>query len=291
MMTLLAFLSYYFQEDGLVVFTMLLQGIMFQEMTQVIGGTFTNPYYKWWWFTTAMIVYNMPKIMPWKATLVQAVSYGMMLASTIATTLQLNYPVKTMTQPAVFREYIRQAAVVVLSCILVVLPASYWIATLEEFGMVWILVPAIFMIINDTMAYISGRWIGRHPLLPLISPKKTWEGFLLAALSTIGVAYWLGYDNPITPLQRWDQFKVWYPLDQFDGMILAVFTSLVAPFGGFLASIIKRAYGQKDFGTMLPGHGGIVDRLDCQLLLAPAVYFYLTLYKFKMPNAPVGVLR
>jgi CDP-diglyceride synthetase len=193
-----------------------------------------------------------------------------------------------MAQPAVFREYIRQAAVVVLSCSLVVLPASFWIATLEEFGMVWIFVPALYMIINDTMAYLSGQWIGKHPLLPSISPKKTWEGFLVAALSTIGVAYCLGSDSHFNPLQHLQHFKAWYPLDQMDGMIVAVFTSLVAPFGGFLASIIKRAYGQKDFSTILPGHGGLVDRLDCQLLLAPAVYFYLSLYKFVQNAAGAG---
>mmetsp|Transcript_768 Transcript_768/g.1404 ORF Transcript_768/g.1404 Transcript_768/m.1404 type:complete len:99 (+) Transcript_768:120-416(+) len=72
----------------------------------------------------------------------------------------------------------------------------------------------------------------------------------------------------------------YYPLDRTDGLVLAVFASLVGPFGGFLASIIKRAYHRKDFGNLLPGHGGFVDRLDCQLVLAPFVYLYLHLYKF-----------
>jgi phosphatidate cytidylyltransferase len=56
---------------------------------------------------------------------------------------------------------------------------------------------------------------------------------------------------------------------------LSAFASLIGPFGGFLASVIKRAYEQKDFGTVFPGHGGFVDRLDCQLVLAPFVYLYL----------------
>jgi phosphatidate cytidylyltransferase len=276
MMAFLAFLSYYFKEDGLMVFTVLLQGIMFQEMTQVIGGTFTNSMQKWWWFFTAAIAWNGPKIMPWRGTFFQAVSYGMTMLSAVGVTLQLNWQKKK--APA-FREYIRQAAVVAVSLILVVLPSSFWIATLEEYGMVWIFVPALYMIINDTMAYVGGQLIGKHPLLPSISPKKTWEGFVVAALSTVGVAYWLGsYSNKL--LETSEILKKWYPLDKMDGMILAVFTSLVAPFGGFLASIIKRAYGQKDFGATLPGHGGLVDRLDCQVLLAPAVHFYLNLFKF-----------
>ncbi|KAL3935109.1 MAG: hypothetical protein SGARI_003107 [Bacillariaceae sp.] len=266
MMAFLGFLSYYFKEDGLMVFTVLLQAMMYQEMTTVIGGEFTNPLQKWWWFLSSLVVWNGPKVMPWKGTTFQAISYGMTIASGIGATLQLNW---TKSKAPAFREYIRQAAVVVLSCILVVLPASYWIATLEEFGMMWIFVPALYMIINDTMAYVGGQLIGKHALLPSISPKKTWEGFVVAALSTVGVAYWLGTTKSLDGVEV---FKKLYPLGKVDGLAIAVFASLVAPFGGFLASIIKRAYGQKDFG--------LVDRLDCQMLLAPAIYFYLTLYKF-----------
>ncbi|KAG7351701.1 phosphatidate cytidylyltransferase [Nitzschia inconspicua] len=276
MMAFLGFLSYYFKEDGLIVFTVLLQGILFQEMTQVIGGTFTNPLPKWGWFLTAAIAWNGPKIMPWRGTLFQAVSYGMIMMSSIGVTLQLNWQKKKTSD---FREYIRQAAVVAITLVLVVLPTSFWIATLEEYGMVWIFIPVLYMIINDTMAYVGGQLIGKHPLLPSISPKKTWEGFLVAALSTVGVAYLLGsHANKL--LNSAESLATWYPLDKMDGMILAAFTSLVAPFGGFLGSIIKRAYGQKDFGAILPGHGGVVDRLDCQLIVAPAVYFYLNLFKF-----------
>ncbi|KAG7365815.1 phosphatidate cytidylyltransferase [Nitzschia inconspicua] len=276
MMAFLGFLSYYFKEDGLIVFTILLQGFMFQEMTQVIGGTFTNPLSKWWWFVTAAIAWNGPKVMPWRGTLFQVVSYGMIMMSSIGITLQLNWQKKKTSD---FREYIRQAAVVAISLVLVVLPTSFWIATLEEYGMVWIFIPALYMIINDTMAYVGGQLIGTHPLLPSISPKKTWEGFLVAALSTVGMAYLLGsHANKL--FNSAESLATWYPLGKMDGMILAAFTSLVAPFGGFLGSIIKRAYGQKDFGAILPGHGGLVDRLDCQLIVAPAVYFYLNLLKF-----------
>jgi CDP-diglyceride synthetase len=110
------------------------------------------------------------------------------------------------------------------------------------------------------MAYFFGITLGKHPLLATISPKKTWEGFIGAAFSTMAVAYF------------------WLP-DRQDALILSVFASLVGPFGGFLASVIKRAYEQKDFGSIFPGHGGFVDRLDCQLVLAPFVYLYLVLKK------------
>ena len=124
--------------------------------------------------------------------------------------------------------------------------------------MQWMLYSVVLVIINDTMAYVFGMSIGKHPLLPAISPKKTWEGFLGATLSTL-VAAWF-----------------WLP-EKKDAIYLSLFASLVAPFGGFLASVIKRAYGEKDFGSLIPGHGGLVDRLDCQLIMAPFVYLYLAL--------------
>ena len=117
----------------------------------------------------------------------------------------------------------------------------------------------LLVIINDTMAYFFGITMGKHPLLPSISPKKTWEGFLGAGLSTIAVSL-LGL----------------FPSQQ-DALVVSIVVSLIGPFGGFLASVIKRAYNQKDFGALFPGHGGFVDRLDCQLFLAPFVFLYLSL--------------
>jgi phosphatidate cytidylyltransferase len=122
--------------------------------------------------------------------------------------------------------------------------------------MIWVIYSVALVVINDTMAYFFGITLGKHPLLSTISPKKTWEGFLGAAVTTMAVAYY------------------WLP-DKQDAIALSAFASLIGPFGGFLASVIKRAYEQKEFGALFPGHGGFVDRLDCQLVLAPFVYLYL----------------
>lgn len=126
--------------------------------------------------------------------------------------------------------------------------------------MKWVALPAALVIINDTMAYLFGITLGRTKLLPVISPGKTWEGFLGATISTMLAAY-LGIPS------------------KQDAVVLALAVSMVGPFGGFLASMIKRAYAQSDFGSLFPGHGGFVDRLDCQLILAPIVYLYLALTK------------
>ena len=113
------------------------------------------------------------------------------------------------------------------------------------------------------MAYFCGKVFGKTPLIPNISPNKTWEGFLGAAVFTIGVSPFLG-DAIVSADIR-----------TFNYLFIAAYVSFVAPFGGFLASMVKREAGVKDFGSILPGHGGFVDRLDCQLMTAPFVYLYL----------------
>lgn len=270
-------LSYYFKEDGLTALVVLLQAMMYGEMTRTIGGddwgSVGATLRKHWWFLTAVVAWNGPRILPWKALTLDAIVFGMTIAAGVVGSVLSFQHHKCGTVE--FREFIRQTAVSLLSAVLVVLPSSFWIGTLEEHGMKWIFVPAAFIAINDIMAYIFGRLIGKHPLLPSISPKKTWEGFLGAALSTVGTAYVaLGEDGKAALLG-----PGLAGIDRTDGLVLAAVASTVAPFAGFLASVIKRAYGRKDFGDAFPGHGGFVDRLDCQLIFAPFVYLYLSLYK------------
>jgi phosphatidate cytidylyltransferase len=112
------------------------------------------------------------------------------------------------------------------------------------------------------MAFAFGKTLGRHKILPSISPSKTWEGFIGAAISTLVAASFL--------LESRD-----------DALLMGLVVSIIGPFGGFLASLIKRAYLEKDFGTWFQGHGGFVDRLDCHIILAPIVFIYLSLTKNK----------
>lgn len=272
-------LAYYFKEDGLSILVVFLQAMMYKEMTSTIGGdewgSIGATIRKYWWFTTAAIAWNGPRVYPLKRTTLESIAFGMTVSAGFVTSV-LGFQ-RNKSGSAEFREFIRQTAVSFFSAALVILPSSFWIATLEEHGMKWIFAPAAFVAINDIMAYVFGKLFGKHPLLPSISPNKTWEGFLGAALSTVGTA-WVGLAVSDT------EGALLGPglkgITRADGMALAAFASAIAPFAGFVASVIKRAYGRKDFGTMLPGHGGFVDRLDCQLILAPFVYFYLSLFKF-----------
>jgi phosphatidate cytidylyltransferase len=118
---------------------------------------------------------------------------------------------------------------------------------------------------NDTAAYIFGKTIGKHTLFKRISPKKTWEGFIGGAVITIVVA-WL-IPGLFTFLNRTD-------LLVFGGVI-----STIGVAGDLSESMFKRSTGIKDTGNILPGHGGMLDRIDSILLTSPLVFLYLVLLK------------
>lgn len=123
-----------------------------------------------------------------------------------------------------------------------------------------------FMILlwaNDTGAYLVGRLIGRIKLLPSVSPKKTVEGLLGGIAITLGVAYLLSRYHAFLSLDEW--------------LTYAAIVALTATLGDLLESAFKRARGVKDSGSILPGHGGILDRFDGFFLAIPAVMLYLKL--------------
>lgn len=177
-------------------------------------------------------------------------------------------------------------------------------------GMFWFVVPAGLVIINDIFAYLCGITFGKTQLIS-ISPKKTVEGFVGAwictTLSSILFTYIFGnisyftcpvsdniYTNffsivecdPnsvfINQIYRLPNFLVdilhtdYLQLKPiyFHTMIISMFASLIAPFGGFFASGLKRSFKIKDFGDTIPGHGGITDRMDCQFLMGSFSYLY-----------------
>lgn len=127
-----------------------------------------------------------------------------------------------------------------------------------------ILVFLIAVVCSDTGGYAVGVLFGRHPMAPTISPKKSWEGFagsLVAATAGASIAL------PLLLHAHW-----WY------GAILGVVVALVAVGGDLAESLIKRDIGVKDMGTLVPGHGGVMDRLDS--LLPCAVVSWLLLAVF-----------
>ncbi|MSQ78404.1 MAG: hypothetical protein EXR21_01840 [Flavobacteriaceae bacterium] len=116
---------------------------------------------------------------------------------------------------------------------------------------------------NDTFAYLTGRWLGRTPFVPKLSPKKTWEGTIGGFLCAVAMggfySYWKLGDIEISYL--------------FFGAVI----SIAATCGDLFESKLKRLAGVKDSGTLLPGHGGFLDRFDALFFTAPAAYLFLIL--------------
>ncbi len=114
----------------------------------------------------------------------------------------------------------------------------------------------------DTAAYFVGRAIGKHPLAPHISPKKTWEGSIGGMLGSLLVAY---------------AFTFWIKIPLHHLFLMAALGNIAGQMGDLLESACKRSAGVKDSGGLLPGHGGILDRIDALILCIPVIWYYLVL--------------
>ena len=119
---------------------------------------------------------------------------------------------------------------------------------------------------NDVMAYFAGRAFGKHPLFKRISPKKTWEGSIGGGISTLIVAAAFAYYfGDVFTTEMW-----------IGAGLIAVF---FGSWGDLVESLLKRSIGVKDSGTILPGHGGILDRFDALLFATPLIYTWIILAK------------
>ena len=119
---------------------------------------------------------------------------------------------------------------------------------------------------SDTGAYFVGKYFGRHHLFERISPKKTWEGSLGGTASALLVAYITSY--------------FFITINSSDWIIVAFIIVVTGTFGDLIKSLMKRSLHLKDSGTILPGHGGMLDRFDSLLGSAPFVFCYLILFPY-----------
>ncbi len=200
---------------------------------------------------------------------------------------------------------------IVIIC-LVVLQCKFFVSyTLK--GLFWFWFPMATVVMNDVSAYFCGITWGKkfikRPFISL-SPSKTWEGFMGAFVLTVIFSFffpaliarfsWLTceakgiYLSPFSDSLTCEPHWVFVPREysipavfswiginkitllpiQVHGLAYGLFASSIAPFGGFFASAIKRAYDLKDFDSMFPGHGGLMDRMDCQLIMMAFTSFH-----------------
>jgi phosphatidate cytidylyltransferase len=117
---------------------------------------------------------------------------------------------------------------------------------------------------NDTGAYLTGMSFGRRKLMERISPKKTWEGFIggiiIASLIAWFLSDWLGV------------------VDKIHWVVIALIVSVAGTYGDLIESMLKRSTGVKDSGTIMPGHGGFLDRFDSAIVSFPLVYLFISLF-------------
>jgi phosphatidate cytidylyltransferase len=125
---------------------------------------------------------------------------------------------------------------------------------------------------GDTVALYVGRSLGRHRLAPRLSPNKTWEGAIgSVAGSLLAAGGLLALEHLLAV--RFDSAKLSYPEDVWYWLVLAVVVNVAAQVGDLAESALKRAAGVKDSGTLLPGHGGVLDRIDALLIAAPVLWY------------------
>ncbi len=136
--------------------------------------------------------------------------------------------------------------------------------------------------IGDIAAYYTGRLVGRHKLAPRISPGKTWEGSIGSFMAAI-IAGWLLFGNAVTISRGLAQVGLIQPVQGYFSpeippvwtvLALSAAINIAAQLGDLVESLMKRGAGVKDSGTLLPGHGGMLDRIDALLLAAPVLWYY-----------------
>jgi phosphatidate cytidylyltransferase len=148
--------------------------------------------------------------------------------------------------------------------LLVAFPLSYAVALhgLARVGPKLLLFALVITWAGDSAAYFVGRAMGKHPLAPHISPKKTWEGSVGSMVGSLIVAW---------------AFSYWIRIPIGHLLAMAVIGNVAGQMGDLLESAYKRSAGVKDSGGLLPGHGGVLDRIDALILCIPVIWYYVVL--------------
>ena len=164
------------------------------------------------------------------------------------------------------QDFVKSATATTLALIYLPFLAGFLILLARpDDGLARVMTFVVLVGCNDTFGYLVGVLFGKHPLVPKISPKKSWEGLVGSVIFTsIGGALSFYY---ILDLQWWI------------GALVALMIVFTATSGDLIESAMKRDLSLKDMGSLLPGHGGMLDRLDSVLLSAPALYLALELVK------------
>lgn len=183
-----------------------------------------------------------------------------MLAIVAGTTL-LSATLELFRRPAL-SELLPAVGASILGVLYVALPLALAVSLRDGQRGTWVITYVLLLVwAGDTAAYLAGRALGRHKLAPAISPGKTVEGTVASALVTVGIGFWLA--------------RTWFPfIAVVHAVALPLCINIFAQAGDLVESGLKRGAGVKDSSNFLPGHGGLLDRIDSLLFAFPAVWYY-----------------
>jgi len=135
-------------------------------------------------------------------------------------------------------------------------------------GLLWIVFALATVWLGDTGAYVGGRAFGKHKMAPTVSPKKTWEGLGLGLATSVATGF--------AARGVFEHFGLWEgePMAAWEVLVLSLISGGMGVLGDLAESLLKRAAGVKDSGSLFPGHGGMLDRIDALLFAVPSVYFW-----------------
>jgi len=140
---------------------------------------------------------------------------------------------------------------------------SFLVALRLDAGRNWVFYALLTTFASDTAAFFVGRAVGRHYLAPQISPRKTWEGAAAGVLGAVIISLLFTLPTPLN-----------LPLSYGQAVWLGLLVSIVGQFGDLAESLLKRSRGMKESGNLMPGHGGLLDRMDSVVFAGVVVYYF-----------------
>lgn len=165
----------------------------------------------------------------------------------------------------------------------VALPLAFLVQLREQWAGAFLVIYLLLVVwAGDIFAYLVGNAVGRHRMSPRISPNKTWEGAVASVVASVGIGMlFYHYALPISSwllqahlIQRRDGYFGNEPLPLWPVFWMSATLNVAAQLGDLVESLIKRGAGVKDSGAILPGHGGMLDRVDALLFAAPVLWYY-----------------
>jgi phosphatidate cytidylyltransferase len=175
------------------------------------------------------------------------------------------------------------AAASVFAFTYIALPMGMLVQLRQQWaGAFYLLYLLLIVWAGDIFAYFVGKAVGRHLMSPRVSPKKTWEGAVASLAASVGVG-WLMFHYALPISSALLRVGLIQPRDGLFGLeqpamgpviLLTIVLNIAAQLGDLVESLIKRGAGVKDSGAILPGHGGMLDRIDAMLFAAPVLWFY-----------------